>query len=162
MQPDTTMASILLASLRRAGWTVAVHNDFRLGGKPHTFWLLTHEATKRYAQGEGQSDQEALEICAHEAAMVTEAPLMLHEPDFEEPDPYVSFAAGAYGVSAGEVTPEQRKAAKLATYMLAYGADTARAAATMGVTVEALITSAEAVYPTLVPKERRPLPDEEA
>ncbi len=74
-----TMASIILDNLRRAGWTVAVHNDFRLKGEPHTFWLLTNEATKRYVKGEGRSDQEALEECAHEAAMFDE-PIRIAEP----------------------------------------------------------------------------------
>lgn len=305
--PGMTMASIILDNLRRAGWTVAVHNDFRLNGEPHTFWLLTHEETKRFAKGEGKSDQEALEICAHEAALATDAPVAFavpelpgrphvdltdarravadvpawiahgnridnypantlvlverlakhlgaaiaviedrlaapddeffdaedagdalragtaafvglegyqtllqtvhdehhggplatcavpicvegrgHLPRVVPPlckelgtgtwrcglpakhegdckltrtvDAHVSFAAGAYGVPVDTVTTEQREKAKLATYMLAYGADAARAAATMGVTVEKLITSAEAVYPTLVPK---PPADEE-
>jgi hypothetical protein len=78
--PGHSMAEIILANLRRAGWTVAVHNDFRLGGKPHTFWLFTHEATRKYAKGEGTSDQEALEEAAHEAAMATDAPVRMAEP----------------------------------------------------------------------------------
>lgn len=28
--------------LRAKGWSVAVHNDYRLGGKRMTFWLFTH------------------------------------------------------------------------------------------------------------------------
>jgi hypothetical protein len=76
-----TMAAIIVGNLRAAGWTVAVHNDYRQGGKPHTFWLFTHEATKRFVQGEGPSDQEALEICAHDAAMLTDAPVKMAEPE---------------------------------------------------------------------------------
>ncbi len=44
--------------LRAQGWVVAVHNDYRLNGVPHTFWLFTRgdEAIK----GEGRTDAEAL------------------------------------------------------------------------------------------------------
>jgi hypothetical protein len=91
--PGHSMAEIILANLRRAGWTVAVHNDFRLKGEPHTFWLLTHEATKRYAKGEGTSDLEALEICAHEAALVMDAPVQMGEPEIPglSPLPVISL-----------------------------------------------------------------------
>ncbi|WP_454909675.1 hypothetical protein [Variovorax gossypii] len=44
--------------LRAAGWTVAVHNDYRLKGKAHTFWLLTKG--ERFVKGEGRTDGEAL------------------------------------------------------------------------------------------------------
>ena len=30
-----------LARIRAAGWVVACHNDYRLGGAAHTFWLFT-------------------------------------------------------------------------------------------------------------------------
>ncbi|MCC2108012.1 MAG: hypothetical protein KDJ40_10790 [Hyphomicrobiales bacterium] len=46
--------------LRAQGWMVAVHNDYRLNGKPHTFWLLTN-AQGRALKGEGSSDAEALD-----------------------------------------------------------------------------------------------------
>jgi len=44
--------------LRAEGWMVAVHNDYRLKGEFHTFWLMTkgHLAVK----GEGRSDAAAL------------------------------------------------------------------------------------------------------
>lgn len=45
--------------LRLEGWTVAVHNDYRLNGLLHTFWLLTHP-DGRYVIGEGRTDREAL------------------------------------------------------------------------------------------------------
>lgn len=45
--------------LRANGWTVAVHNDYRLNGKPYTFWLWTHP-DGRYVKGEGLTDDEAL------------------------------------------------------------------------------------------------------
>jgi len=46
--------------LRAAGWSVAVHNDYRLNGRFHTFWLFTKDG--RAVKGEGQSDREALDI----------------------------------------------------------------------------------------------------
>jgi hypothetical protein len=49
--------------LRAAGWSVAVHNDYRLHGEPHTFWLWTHP-DGRWIKGEGRTDAAALEQCA--------------------------------------------------------------------------------------------------
>lgn len=46
--------------LRALGWTVAVHNDYRLGGDAHTFWLLTH-SDGHWLKGEGRTDAEALD-----------------------------------------------------------------------------------------------------
>jgi len=44
--------------IRAQGFSVAVHNDYRLDGVPHTFWLFVrgHYAVK----GEGRTDREAL------------------------------------------------------------------------------------------------------
>ena len=54
----------LLAScpddIRAAGYTVAVHNDYRQDGRPHTFWLFTDDY--RAVKGEGPTDAEALNI----------------------------------------------------------------------------------------------------
>lgn len=58
--------------LRSAGWTVAVHNDYRLNGKPHTFWLFTKG--DRAIKGEGSTDQEALDQCRALAARVEPQP----------------------------------------------------------------------------------------
>lgn len=55
-QPD---ALDELKELRALGWMVAVHNDYRLNGEFHTFWLMTH-ADGRYIKGEGLSDVEAI------------------------------------------------------------------------------------------------------
>lgn len=44
--------------IRAQGWSVAVHNDYRLDGMNHTFWLFTKDG--RAIKGEGLSDQEAL------------------------------------------------------------------------------------------------------
>lgn len=46
--------------LRFMGWSVAVHNDYRVNGVPHTFWLLTKNG--RAIKGEGETDGEALNI----------------------------------------------------------------------------------------------------
>lgn len=54
----------ILDALRAQGWTVGVHNDYRLQGKAKTFWLLTHVASGRFVKGEGDTDAEALARCA--------------------------------------------------------------------------------------------------
>lgn len=48
--------------LREAGWSVAVHNDYRLNGEAHTFWLWTHP-DGRWIKGEGRNDADALSQC---------------------------------------------------------------------------------------------------
>jgi len=53
-------AEEILAKLRECGWSVAVHNDYRLKGESYTFWLLTHPEGI-WAKGEGATDKEALE-----------------------------------------------------------------------------------------------------
>jgi hypothetical protein len=47
-----------LATLRAKGWTVAVHNDYRLDGVAHTFWLFTKNGAA--LKGEGLTDHDAL------------------------------------------------------------------------------------------------------
>lgn len=54
--------------LRALGYSVAVHNDYRLGGKPHTFWLWTHP-DGHWIKGEGGTDAEALAECQRLAAL---------------------------------------------------------------------------------------------
>ena len=63
------MISDFLSILRRKGWTVAVHNDYKVNGKSMTFWLftstvevslLTGKADGFYIKGEGETDVEAL------------------------------------------------------------------------------------------------------
>lgn len=44
--------------IRALGWAVAVHNDYRLDGVKHTFWLFTK--SDRCMKGEGLTDAEAL------------------------------------------------------------------------------------------------------
>ncbi len=55
----TTQAGLTVDDLRAMGLTVAVHNDYRLNGKPHTFWLFTDGRGMSY-KGEGKTDAEAL------------------------------------------------------------------------------------------------------
>jgi hypothetical protein len=57
------MLEDLLYYIRSREWAVAVHNDYKLDGINHTFWLFTHEGTEgtgRFVKGEGQTDTEAL------------------------------------------------------------------------------------------------------
>ena len=51
-----------LTRLRALGWSVAVHNDYKLNGLPMTFWLFTHP-NGRWVKGEGLTDEQALAIC---------------------------------------------------------------------------------------------------
>lgn len=44
--------------IRGLGWTVAVHNDYRLNGENCTFWLFTKG--EQAVKGEGRTDVEAL------------------------------------------------------------------------------------------------------
>lgn len=62
-----------LTELRAAGWTVAVHNDYRQDGNLMTFWLLTREfpAIGTVAvKGEGETDELAVMQCALEAESI--------------------------------------------------------------------------------------------
>jgi hypothetical protein len=45
--------------LRQLGLSVAVHNDYRLNGENHTFWLFVDKSGMSY-KGEGRTDAEAL------------------------------------------------------------------------------------------------------
>lgn len=49
----------MLEALRGAGWTVAVHNDYRQGGHLMMFWLFTHP-DGRWLKGEADSDRQAV------------------------------------------------------------------------------------------------------
>lgn len=50
----------MLLALRSGGWTVAVHNDYRLDGETFTFWLFTHGDLGVFIKGEGRTDEEAV------------------------------------------------------------------------------------------------------
>jgi oligoribonuclease len=50
--------------IRGKGWSVGVHNDYRLNEKPHTFWLFTKDDYQ--VKGEGVTDREALNLVRSE------------------------------------------------------------------------------------------------
>lgn len=56
----------LLSDIRGRGWVVAVHNDYRLGGTPMTFWLFTNG--DRCVKGEASTDAGALNQVVSEIA----------------------------------------------------------------------------------------------
>jgi hypothetical protein len=57
--------------LRKLGWSVAVHNDYRVDGKSHTFWLFTRPRGEDLIAliGEGMSDTVALDIIRKKAEL---------------------------------------------------------------------------------------------
>lgn len=55
---DEIIAESSPNDIRALGWSVAVHNDYKLGGVPHTFWLFTKGS--QCVKGEGRSDADAL------------------------------------------------------------------------------------------------------
>lgn len=57
--------------IRAEGWAVAVHNDYRLNGVNHTFWLFTKG--ERCVKGEGRTDAEALAEVRHSLSDRVEA-----------------------------------------------------------------------------------------
>ncbi len=54
----TARAQAIADDIREQGWAVAVHNDYRLNGEAHTFWLFTKG--DRAIKGEGRTDADAL------------------------------------------------------------------------------------------------------
>jgi len=61
--------------LRKRGWMVAVHNDYRIGGELHTFWLFTKGHF--CAKGEGRTDADAL---AQVSQRINELEAIIHGP----------------------------------------------------------------------------------
>ncbi len=51
----------MLAELRRDGWRVAIHNDYRLAGEEMTFWGFS--SGDQWMKGEGKTDLEAIGQC---------------------------------------------------------------------------------------------------
>jgi hypothetical protein len=49
--------------MRSKGWTVAVHNDYRIGRVNMTFWLFTHVGKGVFVKGEGVDDRDAIGQC---------------------------------------------------------------------------------------------------
>lgn len=60
--------------LRKAGLTVAVHNDYRQEGVAHTFWLMTAPLGGQVVafKGEGATDEDALDQIRAAWAAVTD------------------------------------------------------------------------------------------
>lgn len=58
----------MLAALRAAGWSVAVHNDYEMRGRRLTFWLLTRRGGAS-VKGEGADDAAALADCLAAAGL---------------------------------------------------------------------------------------------
>lgn len=59
-----TFGSSNAGDLRAKGWDVAIHNDYRLHGVRHTFWLLTRKlkcGMTVAVVGEGDDDDDALD-----------------------------------------------------------------------------------------------------
>ena len=65
--PQPTETQRIVDDLRADGWMVAVHNDYRLNGKYHTFWLFTHP-NGRWIKGEGETDAQAIAEAASQAS----------------------------------------------------------------------------------------------
>ena len=61
----------MLQHLREQGWFVAVHNDYRQGGRHHTFWLFTDQGTGRFVKGEGETDEAAVAAAIKHASLLT-------------------------------------------------------------------------------------------
>lgn len=74
-------ASEGLRELRDKGLMVAVHNDYRLNGERHTFWLFT-TPDGRAIKGEGRTDEEALSQVRAALARPS-PPAREHRPDCE-------------------------------------------------------------------------------
>ena len=71
-----------LTRLRSLGWSVAVHNDYKINGLPMTFWLFTH-SNGRWVKGEATSDQEAVNECLRQALNETSTKISLTEKQDE-------------------------------------------------------------------------------
>lgn len=71
VEADDRLA-VAVERLRADGWSVAVHNDYRLNGEAHTFWLWTHP-NGRWIKGEGGTDEEALSQCLAALALLTKS-----------------------------------------------------------------------------------------
>ncbi len=92
-QPTETQT---LDDLRAKGWMVAVHNDYRLNGKPYTFWLFTHPSG-RWIKGEGETDAQAIADASSQIAQPTETQRIVARSsvrDGKEQDAFEIWAAG--------------------------------------------------------------------
>lgn len=55
------LSKSVLDELRRDGWMVVCHNDYRLNGVLMTWWSFARGS--QYVKGEGHTDAEALDQC---------------------------------------------------------------------------------------------------
>jgi hypothetical protein len=96
------------ADLRRAGLTVAVHNDYRQNGRSCTFWLFTveHEGRTIALVGEALTDEEALDKIRAQWAKLTDrlhhAPLCPANHYHGARAPTGGCSCGAAAMAAGE------------------------------------------------------------
>lgn len=51
----------MLKEIRARGWRVGCHNDYTSNGTRFTFWLFTHPGSGKFANGEGETDELAVE-----------------------------------------------------------------------------------------------------
>jgi hypothetical protein len=59
---EAELMATLLGNMRRVGWRVATHHDYRLNGNDMTFWLFVHP-NGDYVKGEALTDVVALRMC---------------------------------------------------------------------------------------------------
>ena len=95
--------------LRAKGLVVAVHNDYKLNGKQMTFWLMTcitpeAKASKSSGiqcvafQGEGETDQEALDQIRAKYAKYSDK---LHHAPMCPANHYEGMRAPTYSCTCG-------------------------------------------------------------
>lgn len=75
--PDEKQLAGMLRELRGLGWSVAVHNDYRLDGVAYTFWLFTcptDDGFMRAIRGEATTDEAAVaSVLEHAKTFFVEA-----------------------------------------------------------------------------------------
>lgn len=64
------MQAAMADDIRAQGWAVAVHNDYRLNGISHTFWLFTKG--NLCIKGEGLTGAAALNIVRQQIAAMNQ------------------------------------------------------------------------------------------
>lgn len=63
-----------IRAIRRLGWTVAVHNDYRLDGRNHTYWLFTKGEQCRQAECPVEDEAKALSALRKRLAALPSPP----------------------------------------------------------------------------------------
>lgn len=87
--PDAggALAFETLNKIRSMGWSVAVHNDYRLGGEQFTFWLFTENNGHRWIKGEARTDLEALQFVLSE---IVASPVRVEDAQVRERTEYMA------------------------------------------------------------------------